>query len=51
MTEPKKLCLVFVDALRTDKLLETVEAGDAPNLGALIKRGHLIEDCVSASRP
>jgi hypothetical protein len=45
---PKKLCLVFVDALRTDKLKETVEAGDAPNLGALIERGHMIEDCVSA---
>jgi hypothetical protein len=43
----KKLCLVFVDALRTDKLLETVEAGDAPNFGALLARGELIEDCVS----
>ena len=43
----KKLCLVFVDALRSDKLHETIDAGDAPNFGALVERGHLIEDCVS----
>ena len=47
MSVKRKLCLVFVDALRTDKLLETVEAGDAPNFGALLERGCLIEDCVS----
>ncbi len=47
MSAERKLCLVFVDALRTDKLLETVSAGDAPNFGALLDRGHLIEDCVS----
>jgi len=43
----RKLCLVFVDALRTDKLKETVAAGTAPNFGALLERGQLIEDCVS----
>ena len=32
VTGRKKLCLVFVDALRTDKLHETIAAGDAPNL-------------------
>ncbi|MEJ7876010.1 MAG: alkaline phosphatase family protein, partial [Solirubrobacterales bacterium] len=45
--EGRKLCLIFVDALRTDKLQETIEAGNAPNFGALVERGHLIEDCVS----
>ena len=48
MSERKKLCLVFVDALRADKLHETIAAGDAPTFGALIKRGEMIEDCVSA---
>lgn len=46
-TTRRKLCLVFVDALRTDKLRETAAAGDAPNFGALLERGQLIEDCVS----
>ena len=44
----RKLCLVFVDSLRTDKLEETVAAGNAPNFGALLERGELIPDCVSA---
>ena len=44
----RKLCLVFVDSLRTDKLEETVAAGKAPNFGALLARGELIPDCVSA---
>lgn len=46
--DERKLCLVFVDSLRTDKLLETIAAGEAPNFGALVERGHLIGDCVSA---
>ena len=44
----RKLCLVFVDSLRTDKLEETVAAGEAPYFGELLARGELIEDCVSA---
>jgi hypothetical protein len=48
MAVGRKLCLVFVDSLRTDKLRETIAAGEAPNFGALVERGHLIEDCVSA---
>lgn len=48
MSGRRKLCLVFVDSLRTDKLLETVAADEAPNFGALLERGHLIPDCVSA---
>ncbi len=44
----RKLCLVFVDSLRTDKLEETVAAGEAPYFGALLARGELISDCVSA---
>ena len=44
----RKLCLVVVDSLRTDKLLETAAAGDAPILSALLDRGHLIGDCVSS---
>ena len=38
----RKLCLVFVDSLRTDKLEETVAAGKAPNFGALLARGELV---------
>lgn len=44
----RKLCLVFVDSLRTDKLRETIAAGNAPYFGDLLERGPLIEDCVSA---
>ena len=44
----RKLCLVFVDSLRTDKLEQTVATGNAPNFGALLARGELIRDCVSA---
>ena len=44
----RKLCLVFVDSLRTDKLEETVAEGKAPYFGALLARGELIPDCVSA---
>ena len=44
----RKLCLVVVDSLRTDKLHETVAAGEAPTFGALLERGHLVEDCVSS---
>ena len=44
----RKLCLVFVDSLRTDKLEETVADGKAPYFGALLARGELIPDCVSA---
>jgi hypothetical protein len=44
----KKLVLTYVDSLRTDMLLRTVEAGDAPNFGALIARGVFIPDCVSS---
>ena len=49
MTEgQRKLCLVFVDSLRTDKLEETVAAGNAPHFAALLERGELIPDCVAA---
>ena len=44
----RKLCLVFVDSLRTDKLEEAVAEGEAPNFGALLARGELIGDCISA---
>ena len=44
----RKLCLVVVDSLRTDKLRETVEAGRAPTFAALLERGHLVADCVSS---
>ncbi len=44
----RKLCLIFVDSLRTDMLRRTVAAGDAPNFAALLDRGSLIEDAVSA---
>lgn len=44
----KKLVLTYVDSLRTDMLLRTVDEGRAPNFGALIERGTLIGDCVSS---
>jgi hypothetical protein len=44
----RKLCLIVVDSLRTDMLRRTVEAGDAPNFGALLERGELVPDCVSS---
>ena len=44
----RKLCLIVVDSLRTDMLHRTVEAGDAPNFGALLERGELVPDCVSS---
>ena len=44
----RKLCLVFVDSLRTDMLERAVAAGDAPNFAQLLRRGELVPDCVSA---
>jgi hypothetical protein len=48
MPAAKKLVLTYVDSLRTDMLLRTVEAGRAPTFGALLERGVLIPDCVSS---
>jgi hypothetical protein len=48
MPARKKLVLTYVDSLRTDMLQSAVEAGRAPNFGALIERGTLIGDCVSS---
>ena len=44
----RKLCLIVVDSLRTDMLLRAVAEDLAPNFAALIERGTLIGDCVSA---
>ncbi len=44
----RKLCLIVVDSLRTDMLLRAVAEDLAPNFAALIERGMLIGDCVSA---
>jgi Type I phosphodiesterase / nucleotide pyrophosphatase len=43
----RKLVLVMVDSLRVDMLRRTVADGAAPNFGALLERGELVEDCVS----
>jgi hypothetical protein len=48
MPTTRKLCLIVVDSLRTDMLLRAVADDLAPNFGALIERGTLIGDCVSA---
>jgi hypothetical protein len=48
VTASKKLVLAYVDSLRTDMLQRAVEAGRAPNFGAMIERGTLIGDCVSS---
>src|SRR3954452_5221571 len=44
----KKLILTYVDSLRTDMLRRAIDEGRAPNFGALVERGLLIEDCVSS---
>jgi len=48
MKAPRKLCLVMVDSLRTDKLEEAVAEGKAPHFAELLRRGELVPDCVSA---
>ena len=48
MSQPRKLCLIVVDSLRTDMLLRAVADDLAPNFGALLARGTLIGDCVSS---
>ncbi len=44
----KKLVLAYVDSLRTDMLRQTIDEGRAPTFSRLLKRGTLIEDCVSS---
>jgi hypothetical protein len=44
----RKLCLIVVDALRTDMLEHAVAQGNAPNFAALRERGALVPDCVSS---
>ena len=44
----KKLVLAYVDSLRTDMLRRAISEGRAPTFGRLVKRGVLIEDCVSS---
>jgi predicted AlkP superfamily pyrophosphatase or phosphodiesterase len=48
MPVARKLCLIVVDSLRTDMLLRAVADDLAPNFAALVERGVLIGDCVSA---
>ncbi len=48
MPTSRKLCLIVVDSLRTDMLLRAVADDLAPNFAALLERGTLIGDCVSA---
>ncbi len=43
----RKLCLIVVDSLRTDMLLDAIAGDLAPNFAGLIARGTLIPDCVS----
>lgn len=44
----KKLVLAYVDSLRTDMLRQAISEGRAPTFGRLVRRGVLIEDCVSS---
>ena len=44
----KKLVLAYVDSLRTDMLRQAIAEGRAPTFGRLVRRGTLIEDCVSS---
>jgi len=45
---PRKLVLAYIDSLRTDMLRQTIDEGRAPTFSRLLKRGTLIEDCVSS---
>jgi hypothetical protein len=44
----KKLVLAYVDSLRTDMLRQAISEGRAPTFSRLVKRGVLVEDCVSS---
>ncbi len=44
----KKLVLAYVDSLRTDMLRRAITEGRAPTFGRLVRRGVLVEDCVSS---
>lgn len=44
----RKLVLAYVDSLRTDMLQQTISEGRAPTFSRLLKRGHLVENCVSS---
>ncbi|MEX0620902.1 MAG: alkaline phosphatase family protein [Solirubrobacterales bacterium] len=44
----KKLVLAYVDSLRTDMLKRAIAEGRAPTFGRLVRRGVLVEDCVSS---
>ena len=48
MTARRKLVLCVVDSLRTDMLQRAVAEGMAPNFAAVLERGELVPDCVSA---
>lgn len=45
---PKKLVLAVIDSLKPEMLDRAIAEGRAPALGALVKRGVYIRDCVSA---
>lgn len=44
----KKLVLAYVDSLRSDMLRQAISEGRAPTFSRLVKRGVLVEDCVSS---
>ena len=44
----RKLVLCVVDSLRTETLVQAAADGTAPTFAALLDRGTLIGDCVSA---
>src|ERR1700760_2812622 len=44
----KKLIPTYGDSLRSDMLRRAIDEGRAPNFGALVERGVLIDDCVSS---
>jgi hypothetical protein len=48
MSAARKLCLVVVDSLRMDMLLRAIAEDLAPNFAALVERGALVDECVSA---
>lgn len=44
----RKLVLAYVDSLRTDMLRQAIDEGRAPTFSRLVKRGTLVDGCVSS---
>ena len=48
MSEPRKLVLTVIDAMKPAMLERAMATGRAPALKMVMERGHVVEDCVAA---